>query len=53
MFLMFTLNLIFQCLHCSPNISIAASLSFHVNSVHEGQNVQGQICDYKMAGKGS
>ena len=44
--------LILQCLQCSPNFSTAATLSFHVKTVHEGQHVQCNICDYRIPAKG-
>ena len=37
--------LIFQCWQCSSNFSTAATLSFHMKTVHEGQNIQCNICD--------
>lgn len=45
--------LICQCWQCSSNFSTAATLSFHVKTVHEGQNIQCNICDNKMPAKGS
>ena len=45
--------LIFQCWQCSSNFSTAATLSFHMKTVHEGQNIQCNICDNKMPAKGS
>ena len=44
--------LIFQCWQCSSNFSTAVTLSFHVKTVHEGQNIQCNICDNKMSAKG-
>ena len=45
--------LICQCWQCSSNFSTAATLSFHVKTAHEGQNIQCNICDNKMPAKGS
>ena len=43
----------FQCLQCGPNFSTAASLYFHMKTVHEGQIVQCNMCYYRMATKRS